>query len=213
MWGVRWYQASQAMPGLHWQDTHTGSEKSPDSRHRGKSWDCFMFYLSSPALCDPTTRHLGGKCIISRKCIVSRLPALIVCNVIAFCDILPTSTHHKSLSSQWRFCLEDEQKQGHSNFEEIRFWLPHNVMMGFQLIFRMGFKVYYHVPMLHPPRSYEFLVGSGQNFWTWKEEVPAVNVKFIIWPISHYRPASYRLRRIYWYFVCRVNIRDCDIVT
>ena len=205
---VRWYQASQAMPGLHWQDTHTGSEKSPDSRHRGKSWDCFMFYL-----CDPTTRSSGGKCIISRKCIVSRLPALIVCNVIAFCDILPTSTHHKSLSSQWRYRLEDEQKQGHFNFEEIRFWLPHNVMMGFQLIFRIGFKVYYHVPMLHPPRSYEFLVGSGQNFWTWKEEVPAVNVKFIIWPISHYRPASYRLRRIYWYFVCRVNIRDCDIVT
>ena len=85
--------------------------------------------------------------------------------------------------------------------------------MGFQLIFRMGFKVYYHVPMLHPPRSYEFLVGSGQNFSTWKEEVPAVNVKFIIWSISHYRPASYRLRRIYWYFVCRVNIRDCDIAT
>ena len=42
-------------------------------------------------------------------------------------------------------------------------------------------------------------VGSGQNFTTCKEAVPAVNVKFIIW------------RTIYWYFVCRVNIRDWDI--
>ena len=180
----------EVIPGQDYSALHPGKTLTPEVRRlltpgTGGRAGTGLCFICPRQHCTVTRQHAAQEANVSRKCIVSRLPALIVCGVIAFCDILPTSTHHTSLwrseDAAWRMNI----KQGHFNFEEIRFWLPYNVMMGFQLIFRMGFKVYYHVPMLHPPRSYEFLVGSGQNFTTWKEELPAVNVKFIIWPISH----------------------------
>ena len=182
MWSDRWLIIScdlcevwgdtrplQAMPGLSWPSQLTPEVRrlwvlTPGTGEEQRGAECgagtVLCFMSSPTLSTAgTVTRQHGKCITYRRCIVSRLPALIVCSVIAFCDILPTLTHHTSVK------IPPEgrhKKQGHFNFEKIQFWLPQNVMMGFQLIFRMGFKVYYHrVPMLHPPHmNYARRVGS-----------------------------------------------------
>ena len=91
------------------QDTHTGSEKTPDSRHRGKSWDWVMFYLSSPTpLCDPTTRRSGGKCIQKMYCQQTSCSYCLRCDRFLwhFADI---DTSH-IIVTQWRCRLKDEHK-------------------------------------------------------------------------------------------------------
>ena len=91
----------QAMPGLS-----PGKTLTPEVRRlwvltpgrEELSVGPGLFYVSCPrqhwALREQWPDNTG-KCIQKMR-IVSRLPALIVCCVIAFCDILPTLTHRTS---------------------------------------------------------------------------------------------------------------------
>ena len=102
----------EVIPGQNYSALHPGKTHTPEVRRlltpgtggRAGTVLCFI----CPRQHYPVTRqHAAQEANVSRKCIVSRLPALIVCSVIAFCDILPTSTsYHTSLwhteDAAWR---------------------------------------------------------------------------------------------------------------
>ena len=119
MWNDRWLIIScdpewgvmGVRPGLRPGKTRTPEvRRLQDSRHRGQGLSGGMFYVLANTEHNVGTRspqeanvssHLSGKCI------VSRLPALIVSSVITFCDILPTLTH--IVNQRWRHRLKEEE--------------------------------------------------------------------------------------------------------
>ena len=171
-------------------------------RSRVWSRDCFMFHvLANTEHCgnsDPITRQMYH--IQKMYCQQTSCSHCLLCDRFLwhFADIDTADIRHHSHLEKIPPEGRDKNKDisilnRYSSDYHIMWWWVSNWYSGW------GSKFTIIVFPCYILLIWIILVGSGQNFTTCKEEVPAVNVKFIIW------------RKIYWYFVCRVNIRDWDI--